>query len=371
MIKVLEAISDSNIGGAGRLLLGRLSLSDRKIFNTTVIVPKQSKLKAELEKIGISVAEIGRGDSSFSLLDLPAYYRTVKKLSPHIVNAHADITFRIASAIARIPVRLYTRHCAYKVPKVYELAPVRAMSRAFFDLTAHRAIAVAHAAADNLISMGVRREKIKVIINGVPPLERLSDARRLALMKKLDIPLDAKVVSIFARLEKCKDHETFLRAAKMILKQNRAYRFLIVGDGSLAQYLKRYAASLGISEQVRFTGFVGDVAPYMNITDVNVNCSVGTETSSLALSEGMSIGIPAVASDYGGNPYMIRDRVNGLLYRQGDHRELARKILELEDAALYERLSRGAYERYCEELNAAEMTRQTENLYKSLYFRLG
>ena len=53
----------------------------------------------------------------------------------------------------------------------------------------------------------------------------------------------------------------------------------------------------------------------MNITDINVNCSIGTETSSLALSEGMSLGVPAVVSDFGGNP-MIRDGRNGFVFRQ-------------------------------------------------------
>ena len=40
----------------------------------------------------------------------------------------------------------------------------------------------------------------------------------------------------------------------------------------------------------------------MSITDVQANASFGTEATSLALLEGMSLGIPAVVSDFGGNP---------------------------------------------------------------------
>ncbi len=40
----------------------------------------------------------------------------------------------------------------------------------------------------------------------------------------------------------------------------------------------------------------------MNITDIQVNASYGTEATSLSLLEGMSLGIPAVVSDFEGIP---------------------------------------------------------------------
>jgi glycosyltransferase involved in cell wall biosynthesis len=102
--------------------------------------------------------------------------------------------------------------------------------------------------------------------------------------------------------------------------------------------------------------------------DVNVNCSVGTETSSLALSEGMSLGIPAIVSDYGGNPYMVRHGINGLVCPQGDSLALAEAIERLSrEKTLYTRLSRQARLRFAEELNAEAMTKKTEKLYAELF----
>ena len=144
------------------------------------------------------------------------------------------------------------------------------------------------------------------------------------------------------------------------------FKVLLIGDGTQKQGLMELCNELGICDKVIFCGFVDDVAPLMNIVDINVNCSIGTETSSLALSEGMSLGIPSVVSDYGGNPYMVRDGVNGFLYPQGNAEELAKKILLLEDKKLYEKLSRGARERFESELNARRMTRLTEKLYSLL-----
>ena len=56
-----------------------------------------------------------------------------------------------------------------------------------------------------------------------------------------------------------------------------------------------------------FLGFVQNVAEILSILDIQCNCSYGTEASSLALIEGMSLGLATVASDYGGNPWQVDD----------------------------------------------------------------
>ena len=66
-----------------------------------------------------------------------------------------------------------------------------------------------------------------------------------------------------------------------------------------------------------------NVAPLLSMLDVQLNASTGTETSSLALIEGMSLGLPTIASSYGGNPYLIQDGYDGLLFAPGDASGLA------------------------------------------------
>ena len=81
--------------------------------------------------------------------------------------------------------------------------------------------------------------------------------------------------------------------------------------------------------------------------DVQLNASTGTETSSLALIEGMSLGLPTVASSYGGNPYLIDDGQDGLLFAPGNAEELADCVEKLmDDQELRRRLSAHALESY-------------------------
>jgi len=207
-----------------------------------------------------------------------------------------------------------------------------------------------------------------VIINGVDAIAMPNPLIKAMARKTLGLPPDAFVVGLVARLEKCKGHEDLLRAARILCRQDDCFHFLIVGDGSRMAELKSLARALDIDDHVHFTGFLSDVSESFYCMDIHVNCSCGTETSSLALSEGMSIGLPCVASDYGGNPYMVRHGENGYIYPVGDFVQLSRQIYLLsQDADLYARMSHAAYQRFCEELTAERMTRLTEAYYEELW----
>ena len=51
MIRVLNIISDTNIGGAGRVILNYLRYADRDKFETLVAIPRGSLLKPLLEAV--------------------------------------------------------------------------------------------------------------------------------------------------------------------------------------------------------------------------------------------------------------------------------------------------------------------------------
>ena len=55
MTRVLNIISDTNIGGAGRVILNYLRFADTKQFETLVAVPRGSLLKQPLLDAGAQV----------------------------------------------------------------------------------------------------------------------------------------------------------------------------------------------------------------------------------------------------------------------------------------------------------------------------
>ena len=366
MIKVLQILTDSNIGGAGRLLINYLHNFDRAVFDMAVVLPKGAELKPLVEAEGYPVIETENGrDKSFDMAAVGELRRIIRDFRPDIVHCHSSFSGKLASWLSRVPGRFYTRHCAFPQPKRLTTFPGKQLNGFINNTLSTHIVAVAKAAMDDLTVTGVDPDKITVIINGVEPMPVTSAEERAALRQSLGIGETDFVCGISARLEEYKGHTYLLKAAAMLKDTHPTMKFLIIGGGTAEDALRAEADALGITEAVRFTGFVSGVAPYYNIMDLNINCSIGTETSSLALSEGMSLGVPAVVSDFGGNPYMITDGWNGFVVPQKNPEALAEKIRQIaDDPALREKLSAGAKEAYVQKFTAAAMTRQMEDLYR-------
>lgn len=365
MIKVLHILTDTNIGGAGRLLVNYLHCFDRQKFLIKVILPVRSDLKPLVEAEGYEVIETEHGrDKSFDMKAVGEIKAIIRREQPDIVHTHSSFSGKLAAYLCGVKRRFYTRHCAFEMPKRLTTFPGKQLNGFINNTLATDIVAVAKAAADNLTETGVDPRRITVIINGVEPMRKTSAEEQAQLKKELAIAEGVFVCGISARLESYKGHMYLLDTVKEVISTHPNTVCLIIGGGSEEENLKNRAAELGITDFVRFTGFVPDVAPYYNIMDLNLNCSIGTETSSLALSEGMSLHIPAVVSDFGGNPYMITNGVNGFVVPEKDPHAMAEAIVKImDDPALHERLKDGAYSQYLAKFTAAAMTKQLEDLY--------
>ena len=64
---------------------------------------------------------------------------------------------------------------------------------------------------------------------------------------------------MIGRLEAVKGPEYFIQAAGLVLKEFPEARFMLVGDGSLKDSLKKQAERLGIKDRVVFLGWRDDV----------------------------------------------------------------------------------------------------------------
>ena len=369
MIKILHFISDTNIGGAGRLLCTQIKNMNKKDFDICVALPKCSKLNVQLKKLECRTINMNfSNDKSLSLMGIIECKNIITKEKPDIVHSHGSLSSRIAATVCQVPCKIYTRHCVFPLSKIYYSYFIRFLIEKANKILSSKIIAVAHSAKKNLIDMGVDGKQIVTIINGVEPQRVLGESEKEYVRAKYNLSNEDFVISIFARLEEYKGQKTLLEAAKICKDKNKNFRFFIVGDGRQEQELKQFAKELKIDDIVHFTGFCNDVSGIFNITNINANCSFGTETSSLAISEGFSLGIPCIASDYGGNTYMVKNEVNGLIYSKKNAKALAHSIIRLyEDYDLYQKCSLGAKMRYDKELNAKKMCEKMEQFYKTQY----
>lgn len=183
-------------------------------------------------------------------------------------------------------------------------------------------IAISDKIYSDLVSMGVNKEKIKKIPNGV-----IVDNEQW----KLDSNKEKKVICVtkINRLPN-KGLDVLLKALGVLLHQRgRKVDLQICGKGD-ADFWIRLACELGVRDCINFTGFVDDVRPYLLSSYLFVIPS-REEGMSNALLEAMSFGMPCVATDISGSQDLIQHGVNGLLVPKDNPEALADAIIYILD----------------------------------------
>lgn len=367
MLKVLQVSSDTNIGGAGKCILTYLKHYNREEIEAAAVVPKGSLLKPHIEALNTKVFEIdAMADKSLDFSAIKKLIGIFKEFKPDIVHAHASMSARLAARIygARV---VYTRHSVFPPNPRLTHGIGKLLCGMINNSTADRIIAVAEAAKQNICDIGVADKKIDVILNGVEQLREYSDEEKAKTKADFGIPEGYKCAAIVARLNEVKGHKYFVEAAKILKEAGVKAKLLIAGTGDMEDAIRKQIADLGLEEDVIMLGFLTDVEPLMNIIDVQVNCSFGTEATSLSLLEGMSLGKPAVVSDFGGNPGVIKNGRNGYVVPVHSAAAVADKLKQLfTDDELYKEMYEQSKTIFESTFTAKKYAENIDNIYLNL-----
>ncbi len=173
---------------------------------------------------------------------------------------------------------------------------------------ADRVIAVSRAIAAVLLESGVPEERIDVVYEGVP--DRAAAPGGDGVLRSLGIPAGAPVVGNVAALTDHKDHATLLEAMALLRPRAPEARLVILGEGELRAALEARVLELGLAGRVVFAGFRTDLDRLMPA--FSVFClSSHHEGLGTSLLDAMNFGLPIVATNAGGIPEAVDDRVTG------------------------------------------------------------
>lgn len=173
------------------------------------------------------------------------------------------------------------------------------------------------------------------------------------------------------RLEKRKGIETLFRAIPLIVDQEPAAHFAIVGKdsylspegGPYASYLMNHLDP-AYHSNVDFAGYV----PADELDDFYKECDIFVapslyESFGLIFLEAMAWGKPVIGCNVGGIPEIIRNNENGFLIEPDDHEALAEKILELRDEMKRESMGRSGRNDIETKFSMAESISSTLRIY--------
>jgi glycosyltransferase involved in cell wall biosynthesis len=180
---------------------------------------------------------------------------------------------------------------------------------------------------------------------------RVSDGRvvpspldpRISATARRPAPNGTLRVTVLGRLAPWKGQDLALEAFATAMDGTDATVRIVgaamFGEDDYAASLPPLAERLGLAGQVRFEGFVDDVAAVLADTDVAVHASTVPEPFGQVVLEAMGAGCTVVVPDQGGPAALVTDGVDGLHYAMGDVDSLAGALRRVAgDAPLRERL---------------------------------
>lgn len=192
-------------------------------------------------------------------------------------------------------------------------------------------IAISDSFKDMLIDRGFAADRIYTAYNGIDLNNDMIYISKEEFLARYNIETGSKtIVGIAARLDQVKDHETFIRAANLVLKQRDDVVFLIAGDGIDKRRLNSIVEELGIDEKVHFLGHVNDPYSFFNAIDINVLTSI-SESFPYVILEGARMKKTIISTKVGGVGMLVKDKYNGYIIDIADRKALADKISNLID----------------------------------------
>ena len=365
-------------GGTEKHVLDLASRIDRRRFSPCVIsTAEDATLAEEFAGRGIRVYSLPyRGLSLRPAKSLPLlrdalrffrdFARILEERRVAILHAYlpAACVLAMAATLGRgTRVRIVSKRalCRFK-----EGHPVFSCFENLANLAADAVMVNSRAVAEDVRRTERFAEgKMFLVLNGLEiPLE---SGGRKSPPADLGIPPGAPIVTYVANLREDKGHLCLLDAARAVVAEFPAVRFLFVGrEDAEAALVRQRIRELGLERHILLTGSRRDVA---GILDASFLVAHPGEQEGLsnAILEAMAAGVPVVASDVGGNPEAVEDGVTGLLVPSGDPGALASGILELlRDPARAGEMGRAARERARERFSLDGMVAAVEETYLEL-----
>lgn len=182
----------------------------------------------------------------------------------------------------------------------------------------------------------LRRFKRKVV--WIPPgvdIKKYEPGKSFKPHELYHLSQSSRIVLFVGRITKGDRHkgvDYLIRAFPQVLNKVKDAYLIIAGRGDLIPEYKDLSQSLGILNNVIFTGFVDEdmLIELYQSSDVTVLPSITiAEGFGMSLIEGSACGKPVIASAIGGMKYLVQDGEDGLIVPPKDENTLAEAIISI------------------------------------------
>ena len=370
-IKVLHLISSPyGLGGAEKLLLDMDAFYDRDKFSVYYCNLFNSPYKTSLFSKALN-------DNNLPLFTVPGYRwynipqivtelsALIKKNDTDIVHTHlvhATIIGSILSKLEKKHRTVVTQHYTQNAHDKFYLKNIDQLA----SKRADRVIAISTAVKNDLLSFGVKEEKVRIIPNGINLNEFDKESEKenylLSNLKKQR----KYIIGSIGNLHKRKDHLTLIKAMIKVVKSFPNAYLVIIGEGDERFLLEKTLKANELEKNVSLLGFQPNVFSLIKNFDLYVHPSK-YEPFGIAILEAMAARKSVIATKVGGVIDIIENETNGFLISPQNPQMMADYICRaIENPRLMSEMGNKGRKKVEEEFRIENVSRKYQNLYKEI-----
>jgi len=313
-INILQLVNGFDVGGAELKLLELCQLIQEKhcdrFHQVICSVGQGGPLEQRFDDLGCRTVVFNK-KHAFDIGQVLGVARLMREEKINLVQTtlfYADIIGALATQIAGVPVQISWETVSHR-DNVFHNKIQRRLGYRLAMKYANQIVAVSEECRQSIIQWRhVSPDRVSVIPYGVDLAKYRKDPT-LSIRQNLNLPQNATVIGMVARLEPGKGHEVLLN---VFGKLDPAIHLVLAGDGTIKGDLQTQARHMGIEDRVHFLGVRKDIINILNSIDLFAlpSFSEGLPNSIL---EAMACSLPIVATHVGGIPEAIQDKKNGIL----------------------------------------------------------
>jgi len=193
-----------------------------------------------------------------------------------------------------------------------------------------RYVAVSEAIKKSLLRAGIADSSVDVIHNAVEVDGNPKSMDAKQFRKEWGLPEDAIICVAVGRLVWAKGFDDLIKAFYSVVNEIHNVYLMIVGGGEMFSALSAQVVQTGLQNKIFLAGYRHHdwVQDTLKCADIFVMSS-RSEGVPYALLEAAAVGLPTVATDCGGIPEVVTNRVEALLVPVGNITALSTAIMEL------------------------------------------
>ena len=181
---------------------------------------------------------------------------------------------------------------------------------------------------------GRKKEEVKTVYIGVDEKKFNPDNyKKEKLMEEFHI--DKKyVIGYICRITEQKRPFLLVEIAKKLKETRTDFIVLVAGTGNLFNRLKSTVSKNGLNDYFKFIGNIQETQKFYKVCDLTLNCSI-KEGLALTSYESLSMGVPVISSDVGGQKELINSETGIIVPLLQDEEDIYDEEYSDEEINLY------------------------------------